>query len=84
MINIEAKTEFHRATTEAQRSLVHNSLLSLEVRLAMVFAYSSLAESGASKEQLEGALAYRDALLNLAEPKAVAPTFPEKKLTVLG
>jgi len=83
MINIEAKTEFHRATTEAQRSLVHNSLLSLEVRLAMVFAYSSMAESGASKEHLAGALAYRDALLNLAEPKDTPATFPQKNLQIL-
>lgn len=84
MINIEAKTEFHRATTPEQRTLVHDRLVSLEVRLAMVFAYSSMAEAGATKEQLDGALMYRGALLNLAEPKETVPTFPEKKLTVLG
>lgn len=84
MPNIDSKTEFLRATNEQQRVAVTNHLMSPEVRLAMVFAFSQLSENGATKEQLEGAIAYRDCLLNLAEPLPKKATFPEKKLNVLG
>ena len=83
MITIESKTEFHRATTEQQRAVVKNSLMSPEVRFALVFAMSSMVENGATKEQLDGAKMYRTALLNLSEPEQKKPTFPEKKLQVL-
>lgn len=84
MITVESKTEFHRATTKEQREAVASALMTKEVRFALVFAFSSMAESGATQEQLSGAKIYREMLLNLAEPAPKKADFPEKKLTVLG
>lgn len=77
---IEPKNEFHRATTDVQRTNVRNALMTPEVRLAMVFAVSLMADNGATKEQIEGARTYREILLNIAEAQPKPSTFPEKKL----
>lgn len=79
-ITVETKTEFHRATTDAQRIQVKEALLKPEVRLAMVFALSLMVENGASQERLAGAKEYRELLLNLSEPKSKPVTYPEKNL----
>lgn len=83
-MKIETKLEFHRATTEEQRTALRGSFTTPTARLAMVFAVSQMVESGATKEQLEGAKHYRELLLEISEALPNPSTFPEKKLAVLG
>lgn len=49
----------------------------------MVFALSQMMERGATAENIEGAIMYRNCLMNIAEPKAEPPTFPKKELQTL-
>ncbi len=50
------------------------------LRLAMVYTWAQLAFGGATQEQLAGAKAFADILMNIGEPKEPTPEFPNKAL----
>lgn len=79
MPTIDAKSEFLKSQ-KASLPDVANLVTSPLMRTTMVFAFSQMAEMGATKEQLEGARIYRDLLLNLAEPPPEKPSFPQRQL----
>ena len=84
MQTLDSKTHFLKISDDSAKVWLTEAMNSSAARTAMVFAFSQLAEEGASKEQLDGARRYRDLLINLAEPKPKPVEFPEKKLQTLG
>lgn len=77
---LDAKTHYLKIADEVSRTQLINLLGQSLVKTAMTFSLAQLAESGATAEQINGAIKFREILLSIAEPKPEPPTFPEKKL----
>jgi hypothetical protein len=75
------KSLFQQAHKDAAEAL---SVMSRErvLRLATVFAISEMASTGATKEQMDGALRYSHILMNLGEPIEKAVTYPTKQVNL--
>lgn len=84
MQTLDAKTHFLKVVDDQSKSQLLEIVNSSAIRSAMIYAFSQLAEEGATADQLFGARRFRELLMNLPEPKPQPPTFPKKELQTLG
>lgn len=82
-MTIEAKQEFHRATTKEEREALLEFIKSSPFRIAMIHTTNKLAEMGIGKDEMRGALLFRTELLELAEPEPTPTVYPQKQLKTL-
>lgn len=68
MIPLTAKDNYFNTHTEKERSDLLELLNSTPVRTAMIYATAQMARLRYSKDELNGALAFVDLLLSMAEP----------------
>jgi len=75
MNTLSARDNFHKTHNEKQRSDLSALVNSTEVKTVMIYAVAQMVDFGYSKEALAGAVAFRQLMLNIAEPVAVASDF---------
>lgn len=75
------KSLFQQAHKDVSEAL---SILSRDrtLRLATTFAIAEMASTGATREQMDGALRYSNILMNLGEPIEKAVTYPVKQVNL--
>lgn len=80
MTPLTAKDNYFKTHTEKERSDLLELLNSTPVRTAMIYATAQMASLGYSKEELNGAGAFVNFLISMAEPKTPPSEFKPVQL----
>jgi hypothetical protein len=79
MNSINAKELFQNSATD-YKGAISEMAKSPALRVSVIYAMAELASRGATHEQLAGARAFVDILINLGEPIEPPRSFPDKTL----